>query len=431
MIWFYRFFFLPALLLALPRYCWRMKKRGGYGLNFAQRLGFFPPLPKPPEGTKRIWVQAVSVGELLALEPLLPVLARRGGVEVVLTTTTSTGYALARERLAPHCYAVGLFPVDFWLSSRLAWQRIAPDLAILMEGEIWPEHLHQARRRGVPVILLNARLSDRSFRRYRKLRWTLPLTFRQFTRILASTPQDRLRFAEVSGRTDVHLTGNLKCDIVIAPTAPEEAAALRRELGFPHHAAILLGSSTWPGEEECLIRIRQVVEESGLACRLLLVPRHAERREEIRRTLEAAGVSHHFRSRSKTAPAPVNVYVADTTGELRLLTSLADVVFVGKSLPPHREGQTPIEAAALGKPLVFGPGMSNFLHLSRALVEAEAARQVASPGELETAILELMRNPALREKMGLLARQWHEQNRGALERTLAVLEEFLSSTNQR
>ncbi len=430
MIWLYRIFFLPALLLALPRYVWRMVKRGGYGKDFAQRLGFFPVLPPPTEGVRRVWIQAVSVGEILALEPLLAALARRGGVQVVLTTTTSTGYALAREKMAAHCHTVGLFPLDFWWCSLLAWRRIRPDLAILMEGEIWPEHLFQAHRRKVPVLLFNARLSDRSFRRYRKVRWISPLTFRRFAVILAASPLDRQRFLEVSGRSDIELSGNLKCDVVITPATSEELLSLRREMGFPDGAIVLLGSSTWPGEEACLVRIRQSVENAGQACRLLLVPRHAERREEIRRTLEAAGVSHHFRSQSKAVPVPVNVYVADTTGELRRLTAAADLVFVGKSLPPHRDGQTPVEAAALGKPLIFGPGMSNFFHLARALVEVGGARQVADAAELERAVLELAGDRGLRESMGLRARLWQEQSRGALARTLQVLEAYLECRNR-
>ena len=158
MIWIYRVLFLPLLLVTLPYYLRRMLKRGGYARDFHHRLGFLDRVPAKTAGVKRIWIQAVSVGELLAAAPLLESLQGDAGIEVVLTTTTSTGYTLARERYNDLAAALGVFPLDFWPCSSLAWRRVDPDLVILLEGELWPEHLHQARVRDVPVLLVNARL---------------------------------------------------------------------------------------------------------------------------------------------------------------------------------------------------------------------------------------------------------------------------------
>ena len=158
MIWLYRLLFLPTLLVAAPYYLRRMRKRGGYGPNFSHRFGGTPPLPPKRPGVRRIWLQAVSVGEMLAIGPLLEALRQDGTVEIYLTTTTSTGHQLARERYGPLVVALGYFPLDWWPFSWRAWRRIQPDLAILMEGERWPEHIRQAARRRVPVLSINARL---------------------------------------------------------------------------------------------------------------------------------------------------------------------------------------------------------------------------------------------------------------------------------
>src|ERR1051325_6633028 len=164
MLWFYRLFFPPALLLLAPRYLRRMWRRGGYRENFSHRFGAHPQLPKRSASVPRVWLQAVSVGEMLAIAPLLEAL-HRDGVEIYLTTTTSTGHKLASERYGKLIIGLGYFPIDWWLFSVRAWRRIAPDLVILTEGERWPEHMRQAARRNVRVLCINARLSDRSFRR--------------------------------------------------------------------------------------------------------------------------------------------------------------------------------------------------------------------------------------------------------------------------
>src|SRR5579885_911423 len=270
MLWLYRLLFLPVLLAASPFYLRRMRRRGGYGRNFRNRFGSYDPLPPKRPGVRRIWLQAVSVGEVLAIAPLLEALGKDPTVEIFLTTTTSTGYALAREKYAGLVLGVGYFPLDFWMFSVRAWRRIGPDLAILTEGERWPEHLAQAARRGVPALAVNARLSDRSFRRMQRGRFFMPAPLGGLTRVLAASVPEAERFRALGLAPErIAVTGNLKLDVAIPPLSEAERVRLRRELGLAAEARVLLGSSTWPGEEAALLAARRAAERAGVPCSLL------------------------------------------------------------------------------------------------------------------------------------------------------------------
>ena len=397
-----------------------MRRRGGYAENFSHRFGGTDPLPAKSPDIRRIWLQAVSVGEMLAIAPLLEAFKREERIEVYLTTTTSTGYKLAKEKYGELTIGIGYFPLDFWGFNARAWRKVQPDLCILMEGERWPEHVHQAKAHQVPVISVNARLSDRSFRRSLKFRALLKPLANDITQVLCSSKRDEQRFKALGYPANrLATTGNLKLDVQVPLLSDAEKMQLRRELGLGA-GLVLLGSSTWPGEETALIDAFQFARGRGLNVSLLLVPRHAERREELRGLLEKSGLTFQFRS-AGAATQEVEVAVGDTTGELRKFTQLADLVFVGKSLAPHDGGQTPVEAAVLGKPVLHGPHMTNFREIVRTLTEAGAVREVASPIELRDAVVELLQDAAQREKLATAARGWHEVNRGATERTLAVI----------
>ena len=370
-------------------------------------------------GVRRVWLQAVSVGEMLAIGPLLEKF-RLDGVEVYLTTTTSTGYRLANDRYRGLTIGIGYFPIDWWPFSARAWRRINPDLVIITEGERWPEHMRQAAKRRVSVICINARLSDRSYHRMRRFRAIAGLMLDGITRLLPSSVHDEERFRELGVPAEkITTTGNIKLDLAIPRLAPSEVEKLRREMGIGP-GLVLLGSSTWSGEEEALLDALRAAHDVGFQCTLVIVPRHAERRIEIERLLGRGGLRHHFRSRG-SAPAEVDVVVADTTGELRKLTQLADLVFVGKSLPPHTEGQTPVEAAALEKPILFGPGMGNFRRISEELLARGAARQVSDPKDLGLQVVRLLRDASQRAALAKAAAVWHRENAGAVDRTWRVI----------
>lgn len=425
----YRILFLPAFLLALPYYGLRMWKRGGYAKDFGQRLGNFPQLPSKRAGHPRIWLQAVSVGEVLAVGELIRELREQMGAEVVLTTTTSTGYAEALKRHGDSCLAVGLFPLDFVLFSRRSWQRIDPDIVITTESELWPEHLHQARRHKIPVYVVNARLSDRSFRRYRRLAAIARRLLGKPALFFASSSADAERLCQLGVASErIHCTGNIKMDVAPRESlSPEARAALRRDLGFGASAdgaepLVLLGASTWPGEESFLLEALEWSRAAGMDCRLLLVPRHAERRVEVMRILQRSELSLHVRSRDgKQASGSVIIHLADTTGELAQLAQAADMAFIGKSLPPNSGGQTPIETVALGLPTLMGPHMENFRAVVTSLLTAGAAVQVDGEATAQAVLLEWMKNPDKREALTRVSREWTKGQTGVSAKIAALI----------
>jgi 3-deoxy-D-manno-octulosonic-acid transferase len=296
MIWLYRLLFPFALIAGAPYYIWRMVRRGGYSDGFLHRFGLPPSAGPRTPGVRRVWLQAVSVGEMLAVGPIIRAL-KSDGVQVILTTTTSTGYRLARERYLPHVTGIAYFPIDWWPFSVRAWRAIAPDLAVVAEGERWPEHMAQARKRGVPVVCINARISDRSFARLAKFPAVAAFVLRGMTRVLAGSRQDAERFRALGfDAARIRVTGNIKLDVDIPLLDEGAKVGLRGELGLPLDRLVLLGSSTWPGEEEALLAALARARSRGLPASLLIVPRHAERAAEISRLLAASGFSHHLRS---------------------------------------------------------------------------------------------------------------------------------------
>ena len=434
MIWLYRLLYFPAFLIALPYYGFRMWRRGGYAKDFQHRLGYFCRLePATPDQT-RVWLQAVSVGEVLAIGPLIQALKVDHSVRIILTTTTSTGYAEALKRYRKSVYRIGLFPLDFWPCMRLAWKRIQPDVVILAESELWPEHLHQASVRDIQTFLVNARLSDRSFKRYQQFSGVARKLLQKVDFICAASDLDRERFIQLGVSPEsIESVGNIKFDVTIGkPLDLASRTQLCCELGFGQMQEqskpfVLLGSSTWPGEEQALIRVQAKLIANGLDCRLLLVPRHAERGPEIADLLRQQRLVWHRRSKGEAAPEEVYIYLADTTGELARLTQIADLAFIGKSLPPNRGGQTPIEAAGLGIPIIMGPNMDNFRDVAKSLTMSGAAYTVADEQGLEARTFDLLKKSELRMTMSQAGREWHEKNRGSSRRIAELIQQRIRS----
>jgi 3-deoxy-D-manno-octulosonic-acid transferase len=278
----------------------------------------------------------------------------------------------------------------------------------------------------VPVLCINARISDRSFARLRRFPAVATFVLRGMTRLLAGSEQDAARFRELGFPAErVSVTGNIKLDAEIPRLDDGARARLRRELGLPQGGLILLGSSTWPGEEAALVAALAAARAKGAACSLLLVPRHAERRDEVAAVLGGTGLTYHLRSRGPAA-GTVDVAVGDTTGELTAMTQLADLVYVGKSLPPRTEGQTPVEAAVLGKPVLFGPGMANFRLIAADLVARGAARVVKSPDDLAAQAAALLSDRGGREAMSVAAAAWRRDTGGGVARTLEAIRKTLA-----
>lgn len=427
-IWIYRVIFAPFALLLSPKYLLKMKRRGDYDGAMAMRFGRrFDDWPRR-EGVRRVWIQAVSLGEMLVIEALLRRLADNERVEILLTTTTSTGYKLATEKYSDICDRITYFPLDFWPFSRRVWQRAKADVAICAETELWPEHMQQARNAGASMVLVNGRLSDKSFRYARRLSFLFRSHLDCIDRVLAISDQDAQRFQSIGVPAErIAITGNLKVDVDIGERLDTpRKAALKSDLGLGD-GFTLLGSSTWPGEEAALLRAFRRLRESLPSCRLMLVPRHAERRGELRALLKSEASDWRWHFKSEGLPeADVDVLVADTSGELRMLTQVSDLAFVGKSLPPHVEGQTPIECGLLGVPLLFGPGMNNFRSIRAGMLESGAAEGVADERALIERIVSLALDDAARAEQTERQVAWAERSRGSLNRTLEEIEAFLN-----
>jgi len=397
-----------------------MWRRGGYAKTVLERLGCVPFLPKSQH--KRIWLQAVSVGEVQSIRTLIDGLVDRG-VEIILTTTTSTGYRLAKQLYQDKILYVGAFPLDFWLCSARVWARFQPDQVLHVDSELWPEHLHQAKTRQIPLDICNARVSDRSFSRYQAIRPIARFLFRHVRWLFCASHVDMERFVSLGvDPSRAICVGNLKVDQPLPrQLSPEEKKAELIEIGLLSSTAdrpcILLGSSTWEGEEALLVDVLKQQDRLSL----ILAPRHPERRDAIHQLLKMNGIPFHFRSWGKQAPLGTRIYVVDTMGELNFFTGLSDLVFIGKTLPPHRGGQSPVVAAGMGLPMVLGPETSNFQSLVASLLEMEGAWQRSDRPSIVQALLDLVHNPHAAMLLGQKAQLWYKMNQVATQRVMQYL----------
>lgn len=429
MIWIYRLLFLPILLLTSPYHILRMVRRGGYGRDFFQRFGFFPRPPAKVRQQKRLWLHCVSVGEAQSVRRLVERLSAAGHYQLVITSTTSTGYAICRDLYSSRA-TVGLFPLDFWPFSRLTWNRIRPDGILLVDSELWPEHLYQARRRRVSSLLINGRISDRSYRRCCRLRRLARRLWSSIDLILASSLETVHRLQAIGLSDDrIRLVGNIKCDREDCPALTSNRRGdLLEELGLCGGAPgrpILFGCSTWPQEEAFLLEVLRQIRAIDPSWRLVITPRHVERSPEIQRILIDRGLTFHLRSRGPAPHQDHDVAVIDTTGELGRLIAVATLAFLGKSLPPNGGGQSPLDAVAARVPLVTGPNMTNFRGM---VAELEAAGGLFREPDRERAggrLVDLAQHPERRESMAVSAANWLARSRGALERTLEAIDELM------
>jgi 3-deoxy-D-manno-octulosonic-acid transferase len=318
------------------------------------------------------------------------------------------------------------FPQDFSPCIQRAYRLIQPDFIVLMESELWPNHIWAAGDRHLPVFLVNARLSPRSARRYRQLRWAARLVFRHLTLICAQSRDDAANFAALATPDRVVFTGNMKFDASLPHKtgAQLDPAALREELGLTSHQPVLLGGSTHPGEEEILFEIYQNLRRELPKLFLVIVPRHVERTPEIVEMALHRQVSCLLRADMKSALKPgsgqYDCLLVNTTGELKWLYGIATVIFVGKSLI-GQGGQNIIEAAASGHPVVFGPHMQNFSEIARQFVEGGGCVQVNDAVGLQRACADLLQHEARRDEITAAARSIIDANLGATRRTVDLI----------
>jgi 3-deoxy-D-manno-octulosonic-acid transferase len=429
----YNILFTICFVLASPYYFLRLYRRGHWQEGFAQRFGIYDSKLKQALTNRHVlWIHAVSVGEvnlctqiIRALEPRIP------NLKIVVSTTTTTGMAELHKKLPLHVSKI-YYPVDRRSHVARAMATIRPEAVLLVEAEIWPNFIWRVREMGIPLFLVNARLSERSHRGYKRFGFLFRPLFATFTGVGAQNESDAARLVELGCRPEaVHVVGSLKFDAAkLDEKRVLNVPAMFGQLGWPRDAMVLVAGSTHAGEEAILaeqfVRLRARYQNLFL----VLVPRHFERGKEVGHELRERNVRFIYRSEvtsgSRYDAGEVDCLLVNTTGELKYFYEQAAVIFVGKSLSVHG-GQNPIEPGALGKAMVFGPNMENFSDVTRSFLAKDGAIQVRDAAELGTALAQLLADKPRREELGRNALEVVRENLGAIERTADLIVQQLAA----
>ncbi len=411
-----------------PVVLYRMVRHKRYRGGWAERFGRIRR--KSPE-RECIWLHAVSVGEVNAAQTLVAEIERQfGNFEIVISTTTDTGFTRA-EKLFGQTRTVFYFPFDFSWVTRRAFRRLNPSICLLMELEVWPNFIFTAREQRVPVLVLNGRISDRSFSRYRRIKGLTRRFFGKLDLVLAQTQEYAERFRELGCPADrVIVTSSLKYDTAQVADAVEGADALARKLSLGKERLWVAGGTGDEEEKIVLDVYRSLMQEGRFRdVRLAIVPRKPERFNEVAQLIEQAGLPlvRYSQLKNSAGPAAVNgkpVILGDTMGDLRKFYSLATVILVGRSLVPMG-GSDMMEAAALGKCTMFGPHAFNFRQTVEALLEGGGAIQVADKEDLLANMKKCLSEPEYAGKIARAGQAVIKQNQGATARTMEALGKLL------
>jgi 3-deoxy-D-manno-octulosonic-acid transferase len=407
-----------ALLAAAPAALYRRVSRG-VPLRLGQRLGFVPRRT----GRRCGWIHAVSVGESLAAAPIVDGLRRLApGIPLVMTTVTETGARVVGDRFGgtvEHRF----FPLDLPGAARRAIEAIDPAFVVCMETELWPNVLRALARRGVPVMIANGRLSDRSYPRYRAVRRFLRPVLADVRVFAMQSAVDAERIVALGAAPDrVFVTGNVKHEA--SPNGAESADAWRRRLGLDAPGPVWIAGSTHRGEEELVLAAHDRARAARPDLTLVLAPRHPERVPEVVALIRGRGLDAVLRTELPGARPARAVIVVDTVGELASIYAVGDVVFVGGSLVPFG-GHNVLEPALCAKPVLFGPHMANFREAAGLLVGGAGGRVVGDSDQLATALTRLLDDAELRATTGAAAQAAAASRRGAVRETLDLIDRFL------
>jgi 3-deoxy-D-manno-octulosonic-acid transferase len=420
--------YLGLLAVFSPFLALRAWKTGKYREGWVEKLLGRAPLRVGDRPC--LWFHAVSVGEVLLLRPLVAEYARRRpGWEVVISATTSTGLEMARKTYPDLItfYA----PFDFSWATRRAVARIRPTILALVELEVWPNLVRSVKHAGGRVAIVNGRLSVRSHKGYRKLRGPLGKTFRRLDSVAVQTDEYADRFADLGvPRGKIRVTGSVKFDGLEGNRANAKTIELRRALGLASSEIVFVAGSTMDGEEAAALAAYRLARVSHPSLRLVVVPRHPERFEQVAIMLEAAGERVVRRSKGEHLGwqgEPPPVILVDSLGELGAVWGLADVAFVGGSLFPGRGGQNMMEPAAFGASVLFGPYTANFRETVEQLLDRDGARRVADAAGLSRALLEDLDEPEAAAARGATARAFVLAQNGASSRTFAEIDRLFES----
>ena len=405
--------------LVLLRLVWRGLRAPDYWRRWPERFGTI----EPPLGEHVIWIHAVSVGEVQAAEPVIrALLEQRPEHSILVTTVTPTGSSRVVDMFGDdvaHVYA----PYDLPGAVARFFDRVRPQLAIVMETELWPNLFHACHHRSVPLLLVNARLSARSVTGYRRVRKLVCRTLACVTEIAAQTATDAGRFESLGAAAgSISVTGNMKFEQRIPPSLLERAEVLRRDWGIGR--PVWIAASTHEGEDEMLLDVFRQLRKQFSGCLLVLVPRHPERFEGVAELCRHRGYNTVLRSEQVPCTPETSVFVGDSMGELPLFYAAADVAFVGGSLV-HHGGHNLLEPAALGIPVVTGPNVFNFVEICDLLLQAGACKKVETTAELLQTVSRWLEDANERHHVGQQGRQVVEKNRGALKSVMAMIDGHL------
>lgn len=419
---FYSLVMALAVLVSLPWWLFQMVRSRKYRAGLAERLGVVPERIRVGAQKGSIWIHAVSVGEVLAISNLVRELQTTYPERpVFISTTTLTGQRIARERFGEG--QVFFMPLDFGFAIRSYLKMLRPSLLVLAETEFWPNLLHLAKESGAAIAVVNGRISDRSFPRYRRFRWFFAPVLADIDLFLAQTKEDAQRLYEMGADEQrVHVSGNLKFEV-----RPSAAIAITVDLrrALEKNALVIVCGSTTAGEEEILLAAFNDVLKRHPKMVLILAPRHPERFDKIAGLVSASGLSLIRRSTwSASGSLAGKVFLLDSVGELASVYALADLAFVGGSLFPVG-GHNILEPAQHGVAVLTGPHMHNFREIARIFEQGGGLKVVASQ-DLSREWLELMGNPQERGSLGNRAQQLFAQYTGATARTLEALRPFLA-----
>ncbi len=426
------FLYDALLLLAAPLitgyYLVKSLKRGRPAA-LASRFGFLSDEERGNiAGCETIWVHAVSVGETNAVKSLLKALKKRyPHKKIVLSNVTETGRSISLKIIeADLCI---YFPFDYSFAVRNVLEMVHPDAVIIVETEIWPNLLKEARKLSIPVVLVNGRISDRSFKRYIRLAWVFRRVLADFSSFCMQTDEDARRIVAMGARpSSVHVTKNLKYDMPVTRLSRETLESYRDKYRIPVSVSVFTAGSTHQGEEELVIGAYKSLLQENENLVLVLAPRHPERVGRVSEILQKEGISFKLRSAVENLGSLLHtgeVLLLDTVGELMNLYALSDLVYVGGSMVPVG-GHNLLEPASAGVPVIFGPHMQNFREIASMIVKSDAGVQVGNEAELISVVLNLMRDKARRREMGENGAGLLEENCGSTERHMEIISSFLS-----
>jgi 3-deoxy-D-manno-octulosonic-acid transferase len=421
MYFFYSALVAVALLISSPVWVFRLLRYSKYRAGFAERFGRVPQRLRDSQHRPTIWVHAVSVGEVLAVSGLISELQQRApSYRIAVSTTTATGQTLARDRFG--AADVFYFPIDFAFAVRPYLQALRPELIVVAETEFWPNFLRLARQSGARIAVVNARISDRSFPRYRRFHALIAPVLRNISLFLAQGDEDLRRLIEIGApEKRVQVSGNLKFDLKPATEAPLLAELKSALLNI---GPVFVCGSTVEGEEPILLRAFTVVRERYPNALMILAPRHPERFAQVAELIAASGIKFWRRSQWNAAePLGPGLFLLDTIGELASTYQLAAIAFVGGSLVA-KGGHNILEAAQHGSAIVVGPHTENFRDMVT-LFRRAGAVVVASADELAPTFLSLLADKARCRGLGARAREILRANAGATARTVSALQSLL------